>query len=255
MHCPHCGGDISVLAPLFHGQGPALKNTADLPAAPPYGGKTEPPSATPGDVVLQDAVYNRGFQDVCWRKTVEREGLVGGLSVGDIVDRAVVTAKPPRSDGSITIHLLFKKAVTPVGGLIHRQLMRVGPHADHGGEAFDATKLRTMGYSIVPGENGIERIQTVNDHPVGPIWNILMYWAGGAQHKRWHMPQPIRLSAARNGCPDFMDDRMVGLTAWFTDYARLGESLQLLATYCSDGIQTATGTIPPAAPITSILIA
>lgn len=238
VHCPFCAHDITFMQPAFASQ---------TYTAPPAGAWTTTASPTV-ESKLDDAVYSRDLQSVLWQRMHEKVALYAGMTPDQIISNAVAQKRPNREDGSVVMHLMFDRDVTPVGGVINGAVLQSTATVAPAAQEFDVEKLRTLGYALVPGEN---RIQTVDDVPVGPLWNTLQYWGGERQHKRWHMERPILASPRRNDCPAFMDGKMCAVQVWLRDDERLYDALAELCVECQTGLNGS----PAAGTIRAIMLA
>jgi len=258
VHCPYCQSDISFLGPAFAAAAPSPyeHDTARHGAG---GASAAIATTLPSDVPSGGDMYNTGYQDVCWKKMRERAALLAHASGDEIVARAVETRRPNRKDGSIVVHMMFDGAIVPTGGVLYMDMKLRTATGTPPREPFDEAKMRAYGYVVIPGPDGNPVIKTVNDCPVGPIYDILMYWAAGTptntHYRRWHMTQPIVVNPRRNHCPEFMDENVLAFTAFYEDDANLKESLETLCRYCTDGIATKGGVMPPAKAVRAIMLA
>lgn len=227
VHCPFCAHDISFMKAAFGAQ---VYTEVAVSATTTF---TAPVTA---GVRLDDAVYGRDLQTLLWQRMQERAALYAGLPEPEMIAAAVGQRRQNREDGSVVMHLMFNRDIAPMGGLINKAVM--GLTATQPPQLPDTSQetLRARGYALVPGDDGnLMRIQTVNDVPVGPLWNILQYWGGEKQHRRWHMARPINASPHRNDCPAFMDGKMCAVQVWLEDNERLHEALEWLCSYCVSG--------------------
>jgi len=192
--CPHCGGDLSQYS------------MAGAPHAP----------ATTG------TVYN---QTTMWKALVERARAIEGTPpplenlVLPIVSQmtAAFAARPDRERDAplrTVVHLVFDRDVVPRGGALHYITMTEGRGA------MDLGRLQGMGYAVQDG-----KVLVVDDVPVGPAYQLLSYWGGARQHKRWHLEAPCEINPSRNGDPAFMDANMIGFVATWKDTERMTEAL------------------------------
>lgn len=229
VHCPFCAKDISFMGSAF-----------GVASAPPVAMRSEK---------LDDAVYNHDLQSFLWERMRERAALYTGMTSEMIAANATGTKRPNREDGSVVLHMMFDRSVTPQGNLIYQNVMSSSATQPAQRPAHTLETLQTQGYVVLEAD-GRYNIQTVDDVPVGPIWNTLQYWGGERQHHRWHMERPVHASPRRNDCPAFMDDRMCAVQVWFKDDERLHESLVELALECETGLKGA----PPAGKIQAIML-
>ena len=124
------------------------------------------------------------------------------------------------------VHLLFDRPVTPRGGLL-AEIAQVNGHLK-----VNADRLRSMGYAVEDG-----KVKMVDNVPVGEIYNLLQYWGGVKQHKRWHLAEPVRVNPSRNGDPCFMDEAMVAFGAVWKDDLKWSEGLHTLLDYFVHGVK------------------
>lgn len=149
-------------------------------------------------------------QELTWRSIL---GSSPGPIAEQIAAAAVVLGNLVRdaAGAKVTtlVHLLFDKSVTPSGGLLSSMVSSLGKLE----APITPARLALMGYAI--GSDG--KVVTVDDVPVGPIYNLLQYWGGEKQHKRWHLVEPISISPSPNDKTAFMDGRMVAFGATWKD--------------------------------------
>jgi hypothetical protein len=258
VHCPFCQRDISFLGPAFSPDPPSPYEMS----RPPYPGTpiAEIRGPIQSDVPSEAGeVYDRGYQDVCWKKMRERAALLVAADPNVIIDRAIETRRPNRQDGSIVVHVMFDKRIVPVGDVLWSDMrLRTGTTAPPT-STLQEEKLVAMGYVVTTGPNDKRGIKTVDDCPIGPLYDILMYWVAGTpentHYKRWHMGKPIVVSPRRNACPEFMDENMVAFTAFYDDGEKIRDSLVQLSQYCVNGIPTRGGLIPPVGALRAIMLA
>lgn len=121
------------------------------------------------------------------------------------------------------VHLLLNRMVQPSGSLMSLIL-------SDGRLRHDKDRLEASGYTV--GDDG--KIIMVDDLPAGHLYLVLKYWAGERQFRRWHMAQPARISASRNGDPYFIDDNIACFGVEWADFERLQEASEELATLLLD---------------------
>jgi hypothetical protein len=240
IHCPFCAHDITFLAPAF----------TKAPAVSPYA----KPAEVPALVSSLTDVYDRGAQDFYWKKMRDRANLWAAYTPLDRADRAASEYPGPRKDGSNIVHMMFDKPITPRGGLIHGVVQQLTATQPLELPTYNASELGAMGYAVEMDGDKV-KIKTVDDVPVGNIWNTLQYWGGGKQHHRWHMEIPIFASPRRNDCPAFMDDNALAFQVWFEDTGKLHDAITNLVTACWEGIETKAGMIPAVGIPIALLIA
>ena len=240
VHCPFCAHDISFMKAAF--------------GAATYGVYTAPTTtfSVPVEtaVKLDDAVYSRDLQTLLWQRMQDKAALYSGLPQPEMIANAVSQRRVNREDGSVVMHLMFARDIAPVGGLISKAVMSLTATQPPQMPDVSQENLLLRGYSVVGGESG-PRIQTVDDVPVGPLWNTLQYWGGEKQHRRWHMSRPISANPHRNNCPAFMDGKMCAVQVWFEDNERIFDALQNLCDACETGINSS----PVVAKIQAIMLA
>lgn len=200
--CPHCGGDLAQFSMA--------------------GRESTPPAAGP---------YN---QTQTWKAIQERAAALGGSppAAESLVLPAAAgirAAFPIGSSGSwaplkTIVHLAFDRDVVPRGGVLHHITMRMGR------TELDTAHLEGMGYAISDG-----KVVVVGDVPVGPSYQLLSYWGGDRQHKRWHLEAPCEINPSRNGDPFFMDANMIAFGAVWKDGERAEEALLELLEMFTNG--------------------
>jgi hypothetical protein len=57
------------------------------------------------------------------------------------------------------------------------------------------------------------------------------------QHRRWHLLEPVKINASRNGDPFFMDDNMMAFGALWSDAAKSDEAFISLLEMFSSGVR------------------
>lgn len=192
----------------------------------------KPPETKPRQaVVMTQSSYN---QTEIWKKLVEISNACAkdpptpeSLVLPVLQESAQVFANsggPVRS----VIHLVLDRSVTPQGGIL-RQATLVDGNEPPSVDQFDAA-----GYLIDDG-----KVVTADDVPVGHGYQVLEYWGGERQHKRWHLEKPISINPSRNGDPYFMDEGLVAFGAKWLDGERLEEALLTLMELFLDGINGA----------------
>lgn len=197
--CPHCGGDLAGFLAI-----------APTTARPP--GKYD--------------------QAKTWRRLVEQANACNG-EPPDITALAFGLAKqiegmavsrPDNERGSplrTIVHVAFDRKIVPEGGAVYmaaRSGGAVGPQ--------DLSYFESRGYLVEDG-----KVRVSEDIPVGAVFGALEYWGGEKQHRRWHMSEPIKVNASRNGDPLFMDEHMLAFSVHWKDTTKVGEAfLQLFET-------------------------
>jgi len=197
--CPHCGGD---LAAFF-----AASSSMPRPQ-----GKYD--------------------QTKTWRDIVERANATNG-EPPDISALAyglarklelMFTANCPLRT---IIHLAFDRKVVPEGGALYQAATsggRLGP--------TDLGYFRARGYLIED-----DKVRVANDVPIGPVYGAVDYWGGAKQHHRWHLAEPVKLNASRNGDPFFMDENMLAFGAVWTDGSKAADAFIDLFEAFSSGVK------------------
>lgn len=214
--CPHCGGDLaSYMAVGGSGQS---KATARAPVS----------------------VQSKYDQTRTWKRLIERaretaasppEMEALGMAAADGL-RDHLGGDPV----STIVHLAFDNIVVPQGGMLHRAAI-LNKHGSHEKDHFAA-----LGYSMKDG-----KVELVDSVPVGPAYNILDYWGGGKQHRRWHLAEPIEINPSRHGDPFFMDENMIAFGAKWADAERLEEGLLELLGLLQNGVGGEGGVARPVA--------
>jgi len=194
--CPHCGGDLAGFL--------AAASTAPRPQ-----GKYD--------------------QTKMWRDVVERALAIQG-DPPDVSALAYGLARKLEplftANGPLRtiIHIAFDRKIVPEGGALLQAAMsngRLGP--------TDLGYFQARGYLVED-----DKVRVADDVPIGPVYGAVDYWGGAKQHRRWHLSEPVRLNASRNGDPFFMDEHMLAFGAAWLDGSKVGEAfLDLFATLTS----------------------
>jgi hypothetical protein len=170
----------------------------------------------------QVAVWKKLLTQAAERQT---EGS-GRLSPEQLVSRAVtlrnsVATYPQQS----IVHIVFDRPVTPKGGLLNEIAQFEGRGK------VSPEYLESMGYVL---DN--DKVMMVDDVPVGAVYNLIKYWGGEKQYKRWHLHEPVTLEPSRNGDPFFMDNNMVAFGAKWANSIKWSEALITLLEYFTQGV-------------------
>ena len=201
--CPYCGGD---LAPHLAAAG----NAVAAPATPATGGKYD-----------QDAIWKGLVTEAASRKATPP-------AVMSLVTTAMSEIGTPKESFSTIVHLVFDREIVPRGGVLHKATLLEGR------TEMNLPMLEAMGYAVRDGH-----VVLVDEIPVGKAYEVLSYWGGEKQHKRWHLAEPIALNASRSGNPFFMDMAMVAFGAKWRDQAKLSEALMVLCELFITGVAAA----------------
>lgn len=129
---------------------------------------------------------------------------------------------------STVVHLLFDRPVTPEGSLFSEAIALTVSQP----RRLTEDQLRIRRY--VPTGEG--RVQTVNDIPVGDVYNALTYWGGAERVGYWDLAEPIQIDPNRKGNPYFMDNSMVAFGAVFRNAISAGQSLLSLFHLLKNGM-------------------
>jgi len=199
--CPHCGGDLSAYQ--------AAENGSAAPATAVIVGKYD--------------------QDETWKQL---QALANELRA-EPPDHATIVyhaiAKSGASwPGATIVHIVFDRSIVPRGGVLHQAALLEGRASPNLG------RLAAMGYAVVE-----DKVLVVNDVPVGPAYQVLDYWGGEKQHRRWHLEEPIAIETSRHGNPYFMDENMIAFGAKWGDGDHATEGLIELLGLFSRGIHGA----------------
>jgi hypothetical protein len=148
-----------------------------------------------------------------------------GLAIS-LAAQLSVMAVPP--DGLRTIvHLVMDRSVVPEGGALYMSTLsdgRIGP--------TNLGYFEARGYLVDDG-----RVRTVENTPIGPAYDVLEYWGGIKQHRRWHLAEPIKINPSRNGDPFFMDENMIAFGATWKDTEKATEAFQYLIGMFCEGVR------------------
>lgn len=129
------------------------------------------------------------------------------------------------------IHLVLDRSIVPQGGVLQRAAL------SEGRLPTTTEQLELAGYVLEEG-----KVQMVDDIPIGIGYQIVNYWGGERQHKRWHLAKPVSINPSRNGNPYFMDDNLVAFGAKWLDGERTQEALFTLLELFAHGIND-SGTV------------
>jgi hypothetical protein len=114
---------------------------------------------------------------------------------------------------NIVAHFVFDRIVTPQGNLYDSMMSATLSHTP---PKLSSDQLISRGYVVQ--QDG--KVQTVNDLPVGPLYNHLIQWAGIESYHDWKMACPIEIDLNRKGNPLFMDDNFVAIRVKFKQEAK-----------------------------------
>ena len=200
--CPHCGEDISAHIAADRNL-PLPESIPTLPTAGKYG------VVDVGRRVLAAASERRADPP----------------STADLVADAMKPIRPGKN--KTTVFLVLDKEVVPAGGVLHRATMLEGR------TEMSAERLKQLGYAL--DDDG--HIVVVNDVPVGPVYQILQYWGGEKQHRRWHLKYAIDVNPRRNGEKFFMDENLVVFGAEWKDTQSMDGALANLLELLKSGLK------------------
>jgi hypothetical protein len=199
--CPHCGTDLSGF----------LAASVSTPSQRPQG-KYDPVKT--------------------WRFLLERANACQGnppdtvALASQLADQISSMFSSPDPVKTI-IHVAFDRKIVPEGGALYMATMSNGQ-----GGPRDLNYFKIRGYLIDD-----DKVRVQDDVPVGVTYGALDYWGGAKQHPRWHMAEPIKLNASRNGEPYFMDENMLAFGVTWKDSSRVGESFAQLFETLKFGIK------------------
>ena len=170
-------------------------------------------------------------QDDIWR-AIQSEAQKISLppAAADVADAAVDELGQAEFPLQSVVHVLFDRSVTPSGGVLHQAVL------SEGRMKVDGRMLEAHGYVVEDG-----KIVLHDGVPMGAFCQILQYWAGEKQYRRWHMTEPVTFSASRSSSPFFMDERMVAFGAAWTDGSKMKEALTDLLSLCENFGQKVIG--------------
>jgi hypothetical protein len=141
----------------------------------------------------------------------------------------VASVAIPKFDGkpiSSIVHLVFDRKVVPEGGVLSMAAQQDGELA------MSPEHLEAMGYVFEES-----KIKVVDHTPIGQAYQVLEYWGGDRQHKRWHLAEAITIDPSRKGDPFFMDDQLVAFGAIWKDGDRIEEGLLELLEFFAKGVR------------------
>lgn len=146
---------------------------------------------------------NEGYsQDAIWTKLINLRDVNLGKQLNEDMENVDIS--------NIIAHFVFDRNVTPQGNL-YKDLMGLSPL--NKATKLSNDQLLARGYIIT--QDG--KIKTVNDIPVGLIYDCLMKWGGPKDYLAWDMKQPIEIDPSRKGNPLFMDDNLLAIRVKFKD--------------------------------------
>lgn len=145
-------------------------------------------------------------QDDIWRK------LTGDRNV-DLEQRLAQDIEEV-DISSIIAHFVFDRLITPQGNLYIKLMWPLLSVAKE--SALSRDQLIANGYVVQ--EDG--KVQTVNDLPVGRIYDHLMQWGGPSTYSAWEMMVPIEVDPNRKGNPLFMDNNLLAIRVRFKKEAK-----------------------------------
>jgi hypothetical protein len=137
-----------------------------------------------------------------------------------------MSALPSEAPYNAIVHLVFDRNVVPQGGALYSLALSDGQ------QPMRPEHLRALGYVVED-----DKVWSVDDCPVGQAYQVLDYWGGLKQHRRWHLLEPATLSPARNGDPFFMDENMVAFGARWSDLQMYREALDRLLELFAHGVK------------------
>ena len=148
---------------------------------------------------------NGGYdQDAIWLKLNDLSNVSLDRQLSDDLEKT--------NFGNIIAHFVFDRNVTPQGNLFE-DTMRVSPTSKVTKLSND--QILSKGYALEPDG----KVKTVNDIPVGPVYDRLMKWGGADGHSIWDMKEPIEVDPNRKGNPLFMDNNLMAIRVKFNDDA------------------------------------
>ena len=122
--------------------------------------------------------------------------------------------------------MFFDRPIVPQGGVLHRAVV------SNGQLGMTKEQLETSGYTFED-----DKVKVVDDVPVGKAYDILQYWGGEKQVRRWHLAQPVMVNASRHGDPLFMDEGMIAFSAVWADGERYEAAMRELFRLFSVGVR------------------
>lgn len=210
--CPHCGNNISQ---YLAAEG--ISAAAATVATPPV---------TQGSIGKYD-------QTATWKKIIAQAESLRSTppSCIQLAETAALAVRNScQAFGSSAlqtiVHIAFDREIVPKGGTLYQAALLEGR------TSLDVGRLSAMGYVVEDG-----KVAMVNDAPIGKAYSVIDYWGGTRQHKRWHLAEPVKLSAARNDSPFFMDETMVAFGAKWLDTERIAEALLELLDAFTNGVK------------------
>jgi len=212
-YCPHCGEQL----PGFVG------GTFDKPSHETFGKPSYVPQEK-SERLERPTHYN---QTDHWRNLVEHANVLRQEKAFDII--------LPKSflSGKTVVHMVFDYTVCPAGGLMMDLVRNVSGTQEYRPPRLSPVELEAMGYLV----DGNGKVRLVDDVPIGPIYDALLYWGGEAQYKRWHLSAPVELNPNKKGDPAFMDDNLVAFVAHWKDKTKMDHALTELSEMLGKGIR------------------
>ena len=162
-------------------------------------------------------------QDEIWKSILEEAELVPTPPPAEALAESVLPQEAVTYPLRSTIHILFDRSVTPSGGIIQQAVLSEGKMR------VDERILAGHGYIIEDGKVALH-----DGVPMGIFCQVLEYWAGERQHRRWHMSEPVSFSPSRNSSPYFMDERMVAFGVVWSDDVKIKEAITELLFLCEN---------------------
>lgn len=190
--CPHCGGDIAKYMAVEE------RPTAALPMIPP-------PTTGKYDPVL---TWKRLVAEAASRES-------SPPSHNELVEAATANIRP--GEQKLIVHLAFDRDIVPRGGVLHKAALLEGR------TEMSEERLSQMGYAVHKGH-----LVTVDEIPVGPAYQVIDYWGGAKQHRRWHMKYAADVVPSRGGDPFFMDENMIAFGTTWKDTQKMEEAFLTL---------------------------
>jgi hypothetical protein len=207
--CPNCGFDLT---PHLAIEGNRVPGNSTLPAVHP----------TTAEAYDQTDVWKKLMASALEREATPPSSIeLTQKSVQELQALAKLAGGKPVDT---VVHLVFDRNIAPSGGGFASAVLG-------GRNELNIEQMKAQGYVVEDG-----KIATHQDIPVGAAFQVIDYWGGERQSKRWHLAAPVALVASRNGDPFFMDERMAAFGALWSDVDKAEEAMLTLLGAFSEGV-------------------
>ena len=207
--CPNCGFDLT---PHLAIEGNRVPVNSTLPAVMP----------TTAEAYDQTEVWKKLMANALEREATPPSSMeLTQRSVQELQALAKLAGGKPVDT---VVHMVFDRNIAPSGGGFTAAVL--------GGKTeLNLEQMKAQGYVVEDG-----KVATSQDVPIGVGFQVIEYWGGERQAKRWHLAAPVGLSPSRNGDPFFIDERMVAFGALWADLDKAEEAILTLLGLFSEGV-------------------